>query len=54
MTEPTGSATEETPQAKHRLGLLRELLRIRMFEERCDELYSAAKIRRFLHLGIGE
>jgi pyruvate dehydrogenase E1 component alpha subunit len=36
------------------LHLLRELLRIRRFEERCVELYSAAKIRGFLHLYIGE
>ena len=36
------------------LHLLREMLRIRRFEERCVELYSAAKIRGFLHLYIGE
>jgi pyruvate dehydrogenase E1 component alpha subunit len=29
-------------------------VRIRRFEERCVELYSAAKIRGFLHLYIGE
>jgi pyruvate dehydrogenase E1 component alpha subunit len=34
--------------------LYREMLRIRRFEERCVELYSAAKIRGFLHLYIGE
>jgi pyruvate dehydrogenase E1 component alpha subunit len=34
--------------------LLREMLRIRRFEERCVELYSATKIRGFLHLYIGE
>jgi pyruvate dehydrogenase E1 component alpha subunit len=34
--------------------LLHELLRIRRFEERCVELYSAAKIRGFVHLYIGE
>jgi pyruvate dehydrogenase E1 component subunit alpha len=33
---------------------LREMLRIRRFEERCVELYSAMKIRGFLHLYIGE
>ncbi len=32
----------------------REMLRIRRFEERCVELYSAGKIRGFLHLYIGE
>ena len=36
------------------LALLREMLRIRRFEEKCAELYSAAKIRGFLHLYIGE
>jgi pyruvate dehydrogenase E1 component alpha subunit len=38
----------------HALHLLREMLRIRRFEEKCAELYSAAKIRGFLHLYIGE
>ena len=33
---------------------LREMLRIRRFEERCVELYSATRIRGFLHLYIGE
>jgi pyruvate dehydrogenase E1 component alpha subunit len=35
-------------------GLLREMMRIRRFEEKCAELYSATKIRGFLHLCIGE
>lgn len=34
--------------------LLWEMLRIRRFEEKCAELYSAGKIRGFLHLYIGE
>jgi pyruvate dehydrogenase E1 component alpha subunit len=34
--------------------LLREMLRIRRFEEKCAELYSAGTIRGFLHLYIGE
>lgn len=34
--------------------LLREMLRIRRFEEKCAELYSAGSIRGFLHLYIGE
>jgi pyruvate dehydrogenase E1 component alpha subunit len=54
MTDTTGTAPDQTPQAKHRLALLRDMLRVRMFEERCVELYSAAKIRGFLHVGIGE
>ncbi len=35
-------------------ALLRDLLRIRRFEERCVELYSAGLIHGFLHLSIGE
>lgn len=34
--------------------LLRQMLRIRRFEEACAELYGAGKIRGFLHLYIGE
>jgi pyruvate dehydrogenase E1 component alpha subunit len=30
------------------------MIRIRLFEEKCVELYQAEKIRGFLHLGIGE
>ena len=30
------------------------MLRIRRFEERCVELYSAATIRGFMHLCVGE
>lgn len=37
-----------------RLHLLREMLRIRRFEEKCVELYSATQIRGFVHLYIGE
>jgi pyruvate dehydrogenase E1 component alpha subunit len=36
------------------LDLYRQMVRIRRFEERCVELYSAARIRGFLHLYIGE
>lgn len=38
----------------HALELLRQMLRIRRFEEKCAELYSGGKIRGFLHLYIGE
>ena len=38
----------------HGLHLYREMLRIRRFEERAAELYSAMKIRGFLHLYNGE
>ncbi len=37
-----------------KLTLLKEMLRIRRFEEKCAELYSGGKIRGFLHLYIGE
>ena len=40
--------------AKHRQELLRTMLLIRRFEESCAELYSATRIRGFLHLYIGE
>jgi pyruvate dehydrogenase E1 component alpha subunit len=36
------------------LARLRQMVRIRRFEEKCAELYSAGKIRGFLHLYIGE
>ncbi|MBM4796689.1 pyruvate dehydrogenase (acetyl-transferring) E1 component subunit alpha [Streptomyces sioyaensis] len=42
------------PRTEHRRELLHAMLRIRRFEERCVELYSAAKIRGFVHLYIGE
>jgi pyruvate dehydrogenase E1 component alpha subunit len=38
----------------HRLELLRQMLLIRRFEEKCAELYTQQKIRGFLHLYIGE
>jgi pyruvate dehydrogenase E1 component alpha subunit len=45
------SVTLDPQHARH---LLREMLRIRRFEEKCAELYGAGKIRGFLHLYIGE
>jgi pyruvate dehydrogenase E1 component alpha subunit len=39
---------------EHKLFLLREMLRIRRFEEECVERYSLGKIHGFLHLYIGE
>ena len=41
-------------QREQALRLLRNMVSIRRFEETCAELYSAAKIRGFLHLYIGE
>jgi pyruvate dehydrogenase E1 component alpha subunit len=51
---PFGATVHAPPEREHGLHLLREMLRIRRFEERCVELYSAEKIRGFLHLYIGE
>jgi pyruvate dehydrogenase E1 component alpha subunit len=39
---------------EHALELLRGMLRIRRFEEKCIELYGAEEIRGFLHLYVGE
>lgn len=47
----TGPANVER---EHALFLLKEMLRIRRFEEKCAEVYSLGKIRGFLHLYIGE
>ena len=38
----------------HCRRLLQDMIRIRVFEERCAELYGEQKIRGFLHLYIGE
>ena len=38
----------------HMLDLLRQMLRIRHFEEKCAELYTQEKIRGFMHLYDGE
>lgn len=42
------------PDQNTALALLRQMLRIRRFEDRCAELYSAGKIRGFMHLYNGE
>lgn len=42
------------PDADTARALLRQMLRIRQFEEVCAELYSAGKIRGFMHLYNGE
>ncbi|MEZ4522281.1 MAG: pyruvate dehydrogenase (acetyl-transferring) E1 component subunit alpha [Thermomicrobiales bacterium] len=49
----TVSDTRSTSKTD-RVELLRQMLRIRRFEEKCAELYSGSKIRGFLHLYIGE
>jgi pyruvate dehydrogenase E1 component subunit alpha len=47
----TGRPADADVQARE---LLWQMLRVRRFEEKCVELYSAAKIRGFMHLCIGE
>jgi pyruvate dehydrogenase E1 component alpha subunit len=58
MSRATGQAAPEAAAdaqgAGHRRELLRQMLLIRRFEEKCVELYSAAEIRGFVHLYIGE
>jgi pyruvate dehydrogenase E1 component alpha subunit len=50
MSETAASAVSR----EHGLELLREMLRIRSFEDRCYRLYGETKIRGFLHLYNGE
>ncbi|MBW7852007.1 MAG: pyruvate dehydrogenase (acetyl-transferring) E1 component subunit alpha [Rhodospirillales bacterium] len=52
MTQP--AATKPHLSRPHLLGLLRGMLRIRRFEDKCAELYTQEKIRGFLHLYNGE
>ena len=40
--------------AEHALALLRDMVRIRRFEEKCRRALQRRKIRGFLHLYIGE
>lgn len=48
------TASPPPPSREHALHLLREMIRIRRFEEKSAELYTQEKIRGFLHLYIGE
>ncbi|MGD9700902.1 MAG: pyruvate dehydrogenase (acetyl-transferring) E1 component subunit alpha [Acidimicrobiia bacterium] len=50
MNLPAHTSTD----AARELDAVRTMLRIRRFEERCVELYSASRIRGFMHLYIGE
>ena len=52
LPEVTADAAQSA--AGHRKELLRQMLLIRRFEEKCVQLYSAAEIRGFVHLYIGE
>ncbi|MHB1009667.1 MAG: pyruvate dehydrogenase (acetyl-transferring) E1 component subunit alpha [Propionibacteriaceae bacterium] len=46
--------TETTRDQVGARRLLADMLRVRLMEEKCAELYGATKIRGFLHLYIGE
>jgi pyruvate dehydrogenase E1 component alpha subunit len=53
--EPPDARPDQHPLDRERSRqLLHQMVRIRRFEERCVELYSASAIRGFLHLYIGE
>jgi pyruvate dehydrogenase E1 component alpha subunit len=54
MTVPAAAPAGVPAETQHELDLLRTMLLIRRFEEKAAELYSAGKIRGFLHLYIGE
>jgi len=50
------SGTVDKPRLSraHALDLLKQMIRIRRFEEKCVELYTQEKIRGFMHLYDGE
>src|SRR4030065_2406301 len=50
------STTIDKPRLSrpHVLDLLKQMIRIRRFEDKCAELYTQEKIRGFLHLYDGE
>ena len=48
MTDALGGLPAEQCRS-----FLADMIRIRVFEERCAELYGEQKIRGFLHLYIG-
>jgi len=50
----TDTALKPHLSRPHLIELLRQMVRIRRFEEKCVELYQAEKIRGFLHVYDGE
>src|SRR3974390_1492498 len=50
----TPAADKPHLSREHLLDLLRQMIRIRRFEDKCAELYTQEKIRGFLHLYDGE
>lgn len=53
-TRSTSKKKANTLDRDHALHLLHSMIRIRRLEDKCAELYSAMKIRGFLHLYDGE
>jgi pyruvate dehydrogenase E1 component alpha subunit len=49
-----GVASVAAPSRERARRMLRDMIRIRRFEEKCAELYGAGKIHGFLHLYVGE
>lgn len=54
MSTNTEQVEHSLAERDHSIELLKEMMRIRRFEEKAAELYSLGKIRGFLHLYIGE
>lgn len=54
MSSATEKEIARLPSRETAVRLLREMLRIRRFEEECIPHYQAGKIRGFLHLYVGE
>ena len=50
----TASADKPHLSREHMLDLLKQMIRIRRFEDKCAELYTQEKIRGFMHLYDGE
>jgi pyruvate dehydrogenase E1 component alpha subunit len=50
----TAPADKPRLSREHMLDLLKQMIRIRRFEDKCAELYTQEKIRGFLHLYDGE
>jgi pyruvate dehydrogenase E1 component alpha subunit len=50
----TAPADKPHLSREHMLGLLKQMIRIRRFEDKCAELYTQEKIRGFMHLYDGE
>ena len=50
----TAPADKPHLSREHMLDLLKQMIRIRRFEDKCAELYTQEKIRGFMHLYDGE